>query len=79
METIVCLAFGIGAFWLILQQARNRHTRGQALQQAYRRAIASGDRNQALTCGRTFYDFGQNGKLTLNDELLIKKDLCGMA
>ncbi|GAB3946665.1 hypothetical protein GCM10028805_17550 [Spirosoma harenae] len=78
METILFLAFVLGVFWLMLQHASRRQKRGQDLHQAYRTAIASGDRTQALTCGQAYYCFLQNGKLTLNDELSIKKDLSGM-
>ncbi|GAB4038251.1 hypothetical protein [Spirosoma gilvum] len=78
METVLFMAVVLGVFWLVIQNASKRQKQEQGLYQAYRAAIASGDRDQALTCGRAFYRCLQNGELTLNAELAIKKDLSRM-
>lgn len=78
METILFMGLVVGVLWLSVYLSGKHQKRGQALHKAYRAAIANGDRAQALRNGRAFYNYCRNGKLTLNDELAIKKEMSEM-
>ena len=59
---------------------RNANNKKRAeLQEAYQRALASGDKQAALYAGRAYYSKLRGGKLTIYDEQAITNDLSAMA
>ncbi|UFH52626.1 hypothetical protein [Spirosoma sp. KNUC1025] len=80
MEIIVVVTLVAGVLWFLFQHFRKQQQQKQELliTQAYQAAMASGDKEQARTCGRAFYSFFRKGELTLYDEQAIIRDLSSM-
>lgn len=67
------MAMVVGALWLIVHYAGAYQKRGQELYKAYQEALVKGDRKSAWASGLAFYRFCHNGKVTMNDTLMIRK------
>ena len=64
---------------IIIAVSTSNSKKKKELQEAYQRALASGNKQAALQAGRAYYSKVRgNGKLTIYDEQAITNDLSAM-
>ncbi|SOD96780.1 hypothetical protein [Spirosoma fluviale] len=78
MALMVFLLIAGGIIYLVVDTTNKREFKRKQLQEAYQRALASGNKGHASLAGRAYYSYLRNGIPTLADEATILNDIVAM-